>query len=385
MIYYLTYNEPFNGIFNSQVIDVIKHIRKNHNQDIRLISFAPISFKLAAFKLKKEQIKAVEANAIIIPTLPVQYGWKFNWILLACYLLFVKRTSFICREIFASYIAMKCKNVGLIKKLCHDGRGANIAQIDEYAIFSGKLKNDVIEIEPFIINNADFRLSVSDNLVKYWRSKFNYIQNNHVVIPCTISTELFNKEISLDNIIKLRKNSGFNDDDFVFVFSGSNYEWQSIELINKFCEKLFELYNNIKIVFLSKKNQVIQSLENKYTNRIFSYWLEIDKVVDFLTQCDYGILIRESNYTNNTASPTKFAEYLAAGLPVVVSNNLEQANFVQENDCGFVINNNEMNLMDLNKKSFDDKIRIRDLAKKYFFKNSEKNFNSYQQILDNIK
>ncbi|HRN37811.1 MAG TPA: hypothetical protein PLL18_12975, partial [Flavobacteriales bacterium] len=38
-----------------------------------------------------------------------------------------------------------------------------------------------------------------------------------------------------------------------------------------------------------------------------------------LVGCDHALLIREDAITNRVASPTKFAEYLACGLPVVIS------------------------------------------------------------------
>ena len=43
------------------------------------------------------------------------------------------------------------------------------------------------------------------------------------------------------------------------------------------------------------------------------------EIVDALASGDYGLLLREDNATNRTAAPTKFAEYCAAGVPVVTT------------------------------------------------------------------
>jgi len=45
-------------------------------------------------------------------------------------------------------------------------------------------------------------------------------------------------------------------------------------------------------------------------------------VADHLIVGDYGLLIRENSVTNQVASPVKFAEYLACGLKVIISEDL---------------------------------------------------------------
>jgi glycosyltransferase involved in cell wall biosynthesis len=45
------------------------------------------------------------------------------------------------------------------------------------------------------------------------------------------------------------------------------------------------------------------------------------------------------------AFPTKFAEYVATGRPVIVTNVDETANFVQKFDCGFVCQPNSYQLL----------------------------------------
>jgi hypothetical protein len=50
-------------------------------------------------------------------------------------------------------------------------------------------------------------------------------------------------------------------------------------------------------------------------------------------------MIREDTITNRVASPTKFAEYLAAGLPVLISAHIgDFSTTVRANDLGLVWN-----------------------------------------------
>jgi len=64
-------------------------------------------------------------------------------------------------------------------------------------------------------------------------------------------------------------------------------------------------------------------------------------VVPSLRLCDFGILIREDTVTNQVASPTKYAEYLKAGLKVIISDNIgDMSAEVSANNLGYVWHDN---------------------------------------------
>lgn len=384
MIYYLTYNEPFNGIFNSQVIDVVKHLRIVHKQEIRLISFVPIGYNMNYYKDLVIKLKEAEPDCIVIPTVPVQYGWKFNWILLTLVLFLKKRGSIISREVQATYIGIICRKIKIVRKVCYDARGANYAQMLEYNIYSDNIKKNIFELESYAVHNADFRLAVSENLVKYWNRIYNYTSQNYVVIPCTISEKNENENLDIEQVIIKRQKYNYKDTDIVLVFSGSNFGWQSFELIKQFCELQLDNNSNVKIAFLSKPDDVINALLEKYSERISVKWLNFNEVSDFLNICDYGILLRVSNDTNNVASPTKFGEYLASGLPVIISDNLEFADLVKQNDCGYVINNDHLSALNYQRTSIKEKAKIMGIAEKYFLKSSAINIVNYNTIISHL-
>lgn len=384
MIYYVTYNEPFNGIFNSQVIDVVKHFRNEHGQDVRLISFLPIGYNMNYYRELASKLKSVESNCIIIPTVPVQYGWKFNWLLLLLALVFRKRGSVISREVQATYISIICRKLKIVRKVCYDARGANYAQMKEYDIYSGNIKKEIFKLESYVLHQADFRLAVYHNLVNYWQNIYTYVSKNQVVIPCTISEKEVDRDFEIEKIKKNRQKYNYTDTDVVLVFSGSNFGWQSFELIKQFCELQLNNNSNVKIAFLSRPDEAINSLYEKYPDRVSVRWLNYDEVFDFLEICDYGILLRISNDTNNVSSPTKFGEYLASGLPVMISDNLEFSNLIKENDCGFLINNNNLHSLDCKRISMEEKVKVSGVAKKYFLKSSPKNRDSYNMIISQL-
>jgi glycosyltransferase involved in cell wall biosynthesis len=60
-------------------------------------------------------------------------------------------------------------------------------------------------------------------------------------------------------------------------------------------------------------------------------------VPEYLAAGDLGLLLRDPHPVNRVASPVKFAEYLAAGLPVLVSPGVgDAAAIVERERVGFV-------------------------------------------------
>jgi glycosyltransferase involved in cell wall biosynthesis len=60
-----------------------------------------------------------------------------------------------------------------------------------------------------------------------------------------------------------------------------------------------------------------------------------DDVADLLPGGDVGLLLRDGSLTNRCAAPTKFGEYLASGIPVLISETLDDyARIVTDNDVG---------------------------------------------------
>ncbi len=66
--------------------------------------------------------------------------------------------------------------------------------------------------------------------------------------------------------------------------------------------------------------------------------------------CDYGLLLREKSITNKVASPVKFAEYLYAGLRVLISPEIgDYSEMVSYYNLGHVVNSaKELTSLELN-------------------------------------
>jgi hypothetical protein len=93
---------------------------------------------------------------------------------------------------------------------------------------------------------------------------------------------------------------------------------------------------------------------------------------------DYGILIREQSVTNQVASPVKFAEYLACGLQVLISEGIgDFTDFVKQQNCGKIFNEN----IKIEPIPFTQKAKNHQLALQYFVKEASTNKAAYQKLL----
>ena len=361
---YLTYADQPSGVYSSQVVDVCNFLNESHNAQIRLVSF----ISLHNFSHNRQKIKREMPSAIVLPMLPRMTSFGFNTLMLFFVLLFLNQRSVIARNVLAARIALRLKSI-LKLKVCFDGRGAIAAEWNEYQVVPlQEWKNSIHTWEKSVVLNADFRIAVSEELVKYWNERYGYSENKHVVIPCTLNTSFRPEILKQEEIENARKKMKFNADDIILVYSGSTAGWQSFDLLQGFLQKIINKNKNIKVLFLSEKDKNVDQLKAEFPDKIFQTFVKHSEVSGILKSCDIGILIREKSVTNQVASPTKFAEYLSAGLPVIISEGIgDYTSFVKQNDCGWVLDESPLQM---NRLNISERNRLLQLVNDHFTKKS---------------
>lgn len=361
---YLTYADQPSGVYSSQVVDVCNFLNESHNAQIRLVSF----ISLHNFSHNRQKIKREMPSAIVLPMLPRMTSFDFNTLMLFFVLLFLNQRSVIARNVLAARIALRLKSI-LKLKVCFDGRGAIAAEWNEYQVVPlQEWKNSIHTWEKSVVLNADFRIAVSEELVKYWNERYGYSENKHVVIPCTLNTSFRPEILKQEEIENARKKMKFDADDIVLVYSGSTAGWQSFDLLQGFLQKIINNNKNIKVLFLSEKDKNVDQLKTEFPDKIFQTFVKHSEVSGILKSCDIGILIREKSVTNQVASPTKFAEYLSAGLPVIISEGIgDYTSFVKQNDCGWVLDESPLQM---NRLNISERNRLLQLVNDHFTKKS---------------
>lgn len=204
-----------------------------------------------------------------------------------------------------------------------------------------------IEVMRQNLKNADHVLVVTKNLKNLLIKRYPEfgLKNKISVIPTGADINKFYYDENLRK--KYRKKLNIIDN-FVFIFTGNvYYSWQnlkrSLEVFN--LVKKHRLFKNPFILLLIRKQDfyIAEDLIKKVSLRKSDYLLtnaNHDEVNAYLNAADIGVLFRDDHIMNHVSSPGKLGEYLAAGLPVLISKRI--ANYsekVRDSDYGVVLNN----------------------------------------------
>lgn len=352
--YYFFFNEPLNGVIKSQVIDRIKDQKENGKSASILAILHP-----RYYLNNRKRILHDIPDAIVLPSLGKLKHWKANglWFLLLKHKLNGKKI--ICRGPIATNLALTLNKSTYIT---YDGRGAVVAEQAEYGVYNGSgIENKLFELEKNAVLRSHKQLAVSSKLVEYWRETFNYNQQDYSLTPCVVtpSQKSANEELpsELDAFFKL------NYKRVKIVFSGGNGKWQQIEETCDLVQNLIKT-NDACGLFLCPPHPSIEALKNCFPDLVFQTTLPPSSVHSALLQCDYGIILRENNITNRVASPIKIAEYLHAGLKVILSPNIgDYSDLLIQSGYGIIVKNPYE--VQISKISAKERLNVQDFAIKY--------------------
>ncbi len=215
----------------------------------------------------------------------------------------------------------------------------------EEAVMSGYCGRDSLKfkrmekMEKVCIENADHLVCVS-------RALGDYIQKNIstnvkiTYVPCCTDIGKFRyNRVTRD---KLRRELKLQDK-FVVLYAGSFLPWHGKEEIIEVFSHIKQFVPHAHLLVLTSnvyKREILRELIRKNTNSK-NYTLRSiphDDVPNYLMIGDVGLLLRKRSLVNQVAFPTKFAEYLACGLPVLASGAIHNIrDIVKTHSLGAVI------------------------------------------------
>lgn len=253
----------------------------------------------------------------------------FSSILLFFYILFAKTDIFFVTSpsfIFAymTYIVCKIRR----KKYILD-----IRDLYPKALFkSGVLKEKslkakiLLKMEKKIYDNSHFIITVTEGLEEHIKS---ITQKEVYLIRNGYDPNVFYKKEKTKN------------NEFSLVFHGIMGRFQDTDYIVKYAEYIKnQNINDIKIEIAGdgiKKEDFLKQIEEKKLKDIIKYngYLEQNDIVKLINRCHIGFSPRTNDEISKTAFPVKVYEYLACGLPVIVSPQGECSEMLEKNKCGF--------------------------------------------------
>jgi glycosyltransferase involved in cell wall biosynthesis len=153
-------------------------------------------------------------------------------------------------------------------------------------------------------------------------------KNRICVIRNGIDTEVFRPSIE-------RRTTNV----FTITYAGGFQKYQGLENLLGAAHRLKDVNVKFKIIgFRSNDFALKEEIREAFGSRVelVDFLSERKQLVSHLQDSDVFIIPRGRNPATVSAFPTKFAEYLSVGKPVIVTDVDETAEFVKIYDCGFV-------------------------------------------------
>lgn len=397
MNYYYIVNNLNTTVFDSQFLGWIKEYEKaNIYFDVILIPTGIKSYvKNFRATYKKSSVISKSIKGKVYHTCPSSFVSGF----IVFALLVILFKSILTRSKIVIQVTSPSWNVALKwVKMLHPNTiiiyNAIGASAEKYLL--SNLDNRTKQEQYYrVLNNqlkqvhmADKVIVVSNKLKQYLKDKDDTIKEQKIeVVSCSADDEVFYYDNSLRNSIRKKLNI---QDKKVFIYCGSlDKPWQIPDFIFKVYSILSNKYNNAFFICLTPHSNIVESYIEKYNIDPKSVWVKYvnnSEINQYLCAADMGFLFRKNSPINKVAAPTKFSEYVLAGLPVIISNQIgDFSEYVEAEKNGIVINYDindlkvKLNNIDL---SNYNRFKIANLGKINFSKRVyfERSINIYKEL-----
>ena len=336
---YFLYDEGYSGVIDSQALDVVRFYNDQTHHNAVLIASLPFRTHRTVLTKFKESLPESVISMISLPQKLQPILFTIETVRLSALIKKSQVDVLICRNAIACFTALAAKAFYTGEKfpqICYDGRGALMAEACEFDVYPQYLKRFLLRAERAAVLNADYRIAVTEELVEWWRSEYGYAGNRHSIIPTTLSTRAEQFDPGPSRPI-WRKRFGFTPEDLVLAFAGGKADWQGLDYWLPMMHEWLENIPNLKLLLLAPPHPEIVRLTDSFPNRIINTFVSHGEVLQALAAADHGVMWRENNITNKVASPTKFSEYLQAGLNIITNDGTATGRLVRTLQLGICI------------------------------------------------
>lgn len=204
-------------------------------------------------------------------------------------------------------------------RLLYDRRGIMGEDHTEHSGWKkgGYLYRLAVWFEKKVIIKSDAIVVLTQKVNDQLNKSINFSKDVLIkTIPCCIDLQLFN----YDGNTNLRDEMGLSKK-FILVYCGSLGTYNLLYEMFDFFKEAIEAIPNAHFLILTQNKDAVSDLimkrEDMDKDKITVTYAPQEKLPHFLSMADAGLVFRRTSPTAIAASPTKFGEYLACGLPVI--------------------------------------------------------------------
>jgi len=236
--------------------------------------------------------------------------------------------------------------------------------------------------------NADAVVSLTNAAKNELNSKQDYKKVSIDVIPCCADLDHFNyHHINKEFAVGLREQMGIRPTEKVITYLGSVGGWYMTKEMFSFLKELLNTHPEFTMLVLTKDDpDHVKAEATQYgipANKIIVRYAGRNELPDYLSLSDCSIFFIRPTYSKMASSPTKHAELMGMGIPVICNNIGDTGFVIEDTQTGIVINQFEdaeykKTVEQIPQLLSIDKEKIRQGAFKYF--DLEKGAGEYLQI-----
>ena len=245
------------------------------------------------------------------------------------------------------------------------------------------------ELEMF--NAASHVVVLTEASSKILKSKYHL--ENISVIPCCADFELFNyKSVTPKDIKEAKKKLKIDNDEFVLSYLGSLGTWYELDKMLKLFKQIKEVHTDSVFVFFTPTDPEIIFSKLKAHNLCKSdvrvSFIQRSELPKYLSASSISIFFIKNTFSKKASSPTKHAELMGLGIPVIANYGIGDIDTIIENTkTGQLINMNDSQsiikvIKSLNDLAKIDKAMIRAKGRAIYSLN--KGCESYENIYSKI-
>jgi glycosyltransferase involved in cell wall biosynthesis len=256
------------------------------------------------------------------------------------------------------------------------------------------------EWERRALAEADLNVFVSEAMRDFYLKEYDFSILPHIIVPCCVADERFPNPNAPSTLT-------LPSDRPVLAYAGSMAVWQcGQEMIRLFAQVQSQDPETFLLLLVPQADhQKVRDSISAYDiadASVFLAELPHDQVAPALQHAHAGLLLRRANPVNQVSSPTKFGEYLAAGIPVIMTERIGDFSTMATGErVGLVVDSalldrNELpakeilRIIGFVRESMDQRrwvsARCRSFATKHLHwdESSTKLFNAYAGMLANV-
>lgn len=293
------------------------------------------------FKVRSSQLKLKDKTAFFRPVLPFflyRNMGKLSRLLVSFWVKLLDRQyNFDCIQAETALLGSICSTLPN-KKIVSDFHGDIISEMMLRGDASWKL-DVAYSDEEMALKSATGILAASNALIELLRDRHGLPIPIAGAAPCGVDPKRFSN--ALENRNRIRDKLGLNDK-IVFCYLGGLQKWQNIDETIDLFKRIKDAEEKAYLLIIT--NSDFSDLRHQLSDlgiKSESYnimALSSAQVPIYLPAADFGFLLRSDSPVNRVASPTKFGEYLCAGLSVITTPFAGDAALISvQSGCGYLL------------------------------------------------